>query len=513
MSGHVSDEEHFKYEGMAERLEQWADYDENLLLPIAVRKFIKVYAPSENTRNPAAKFLAGLEQRCVSLKEGYIHPRGWLDSGHLQTMYGIANASTQAKLFSKCLQEHRCLEVLMTLEHYWDGAFRDSVASAGVFQSRYAYRLHVDVYPPTLDDDVPVPTLLLVGTDAGSSLGPGHRHYLEQQQRDLMRVAYEKKGWRTVSIQQVCALPPAHISTAEYAAPQNKWKDSVKEGLSSCGRCRREVGGGPEACGISSRDLRVAVEWLAMRFPDSKMLGVGFFLGANSLAKYLGEVGGNTPLVGAISLANPFSIAKLHRHLHTQSDSPVARNLYSSAIHLCHKAEYLVRFASHQYQLWGQLRRVLLGQEPIPRALEDVPSHAPQERVETLSCASVVGGIRVPMLLLHSQDDPFIPTDAVPLQAIQESPHLLLVESETGGHLAWYQSGEKAKDNGLPQLLSDPCSPTPNLPLLSSLGLSGTSFYEATPHHKVDQWSHQVILDFATLTFNKFAKSSYLATD
>ncbi|KAJ9053720.1 hypothetical protein DSO57_1021511 [Entomophthora muscae] len=290
MSDHPAVGMHSWYE-MLEDLGTKAQAEKDTVLP----KNIIVHSPTRNTRNPAAKFLSGLEQRCIGLKQGYLHPKGWLDSGHLQTLYGIANASSQAKIFRKDVEEHRCLEITMALEHYWDGAFHGSDAPAGVFQSRYAYRLHADVYPSTLEDDVPVPTLVVVGLDAGSSLGPGHRHYLEQQQRDLMRVMYEKKGWRTIAIQQVCSLPPSHFSTPDCSAPKNKWNDDVTERRSTNGSCKLEGGGGPEACGISSRDLRVAIEWLAMRFAGSKMIGVGFFIGANSLAKYLGEVGCNTP--------------------------------------------------------------------------------------------------------------------------------------------------------------------------------------------------------------------------
>ena len=44
------------------------------------------------------------------------------------------------------------------------------------------------------------------------------------------------------------------------------------------------------------------------KYPDYKILAVGHSFGANILFKYLGIYNKNTPVVGAVSIANPFDL-------------------------------------------------------------------------------------------------------------------------------------------------------------------------------------------------------------
>ena len=56
------------------------------------------------------------------------------------------------------------------------------------------------------------------------------------------------------------------------------------------------------------------------------------------------------------------------------------------------------------------------------------------------SSARVVERIRVPTLILHSQDDPFIPFEPLREKAFANNPYLLLVRTEKGGHVAFIAS-------------------------------------------------------------------------
>jgi len=65
------------------------------------------------------------------------------------------------------------------------------------------------------------------------------------------------------------------------------------------------------------------VQEVAKWYPNSKIMAVGFSLGANLLVNYLGEEGEYTPLTAAASLCNPHNLASpppppdhCHRHTH-----------------------------------------------------------------------------------------------------------------------------------------------------------------------------------------------------
>jgi uncharacterized protein len=43
----------------------------------------------------------------------------------------------------------------------------------------------------------------------------------------------------------------------------------------------------------------------------------------------------------------------------------------------------------------------------------------------------------VPTLVLHSRDDPFLPEDRIPVEAMEHNPHVTPVLTEKGGHVAF----------------------------------------------------------------------------
>jgi hypothetical protein len=45
--------------------------------------------------------------------------------------------------------------------------------------------------------------------------------------------------------------------------------------------------------------------------------------------------------------------------------------------------------------------------------------------------------VRVPTLLIHSADDPFLPPAALPRAAIEQNPCLRVVLTERGGHVGF----------------------------------------------------------------------------
>ena len=57
------------------------------------------------------------------------------------------------------------------------------------------------------------------------------------------------------------------------------------------------------------------------------------------------------------------------------------------------------------------------------------------------SSASFLERIRVPTLLLHSRDDPFLPSHAVPDGAVADNPALTGVFTQRGGHVGFLGGG------------------------------------------------------------------------
>lgn len=56
------------------------------------------------------------------------------------------------------------------------------------------------------------------------------------------------------------------------------------------------------------------------------------------------------------------------------------------------------------------------------------------------SSIRVVANIRIPTLIIHAKDDPFIPFEPLRDRAFSENPYLMLVATDRGGHVAFVSS-------------------------------------------------------------------------
>lgn len=79
--------------------------------------------------------------------------------------------------------------------------------------------------------------------------------------------------------------------------------------------------------GGDTRDLKEVLEHIHKISPNTKLLGVGFSLGANILTKYLGEEAENSLISGAISIANPLNFIDTSRLF---NNSFIQKNLLRS---------------------------------------------------------------------------------------------------------------------------------------------------------------------------------------
>ena len=55
-------------------------------------------------------------------------------------------------------------------------------------------------------------------------------------------------------------------------------------------------------------DVRQTVEWIREKWPNRRLFGIGFSLGANILTNYLGEEGSNCKLDAAVIVSNPWNL-------------------------------------------------------------------------------------------------------------------------------------------------------------------------------------------------------------
>jgi predicted alpha/beta-fold hydrolase len=181
-------------------------------------------------------------------------------------------------------------------------------------------------------------------------------------------------------------------------------------------------------------DLRFVLERLRRRFPGRPLGAVGFSLGGNILLKYLGEEGAAAPLVASAAVSVPFDLAAGARRLERGFSRAYRRYLVGKL-----KRKTLAKAALLDRRV--DLERVRRGRTFVE--FDDAataPLHGfvdARDYYARSSSNQYLGRIRVPTLLIHSQDDPFLPTGAIPREAVAGNAFLTAEFPQHGGHVGF----------------------------------------------------------------------------
>jgi predicted alpha/beta-fold hydrolase len=182
-------------------------------------------------------------------------------------------------------------------------------------------------------------------------------------------------------------------------------------------------------------DLRHVVRLLARRFPRRSLAAVGFSLGGNVLLKSLGEEGqGGGGLVAAAAVSVPYDLAAGAAH----TEHGLVR-VYVWWLLRSLKRKLRARAAAFRDLV--NLRAALAAR--TFREFDDAgtaPLHGfadADDYYRRSSSAPYLGSIRVPTLLVHAADDPFLPAAAVPRDAVAGNSMLDARFTERGGHVGF----------------------------------------------------------------------------
>jgi len=175
------------------------------------------------------------------------------------------------------------------------------------------------------------------------------------------------------------------------------------------------------------------------RNPERRVGILGFSLGGNVLLKLLGERddGGRALVDAAAAISVPYDLAAGADLL----ERPGMGKVYAGYF-----LRSLVRKALAKSELLeGRADLAALRSVRTLRAFDDAvtaPLHGFRDAAEYYRASSSAGfleGIRVPTLLVHSRDDPFLPAERIPLAAIEANPVLTPALSAGGGHVGFLE--------------------------------------------------------------------------
>jgi predicted alpha/beta-fold hydrolase len=182
-------------------------------------------------------------------------------------------------------------------------------------------------------------------------------------------------------------------------------------------------------------DSAFVLRLLRERHPDRKLGAMGFSLGGNVLLKLMGERedGGVGLLDAAAALSVPYDLAAGGVLL----EGGAMGRFYTA---------YFIRSLRKKVRAKRALLEGILDVEGVLAArtlrefddLATAPLHGFRDAdhyYAESSSARYLDGIRVPTLLLHAEDDPFLPPSAIPRAAMHANAALTSVVTPAGGHV------------------------------------------------------------------------------
>lgn len=184
-----------------------------------------------------------------------------------------------------------------------------------------------------------------------------------------------------------------------------------------------------------TEDIRHVVRMLRARFGARPVGAVGFSLGGNALLKYLGEEGESSNIGAAATVSVPYDLDVGERHL---AAHPVSR-VY---------VRHFLRSLKAKALLKEMALRGLCDYDAIHRARSfrefDHAATAPLHGFESAadyyarsSSRPLLPRVRVPTLLIHALDDPFLPPSALPRDEVRDNPWLEAAWTPRGGHVGF----------------------------------------------------------------------------
>ncbi|MBI4521720.1 MAG: alpha/beta fold hydrolase [Gemmatimonadetes bacterium] len=184
-------------------------------------------------------------------------------------------------------------------------------------------------------------------------------------------------------------------------------------------------------------DLAFVIERLREQLPDTRIGLLGYSLGGNVVLKFLGQRRNAVKewVHAAAAISVPFDLIAGSRALER---GPMAR-LYT--LYFMRMLQRKVRGKARQLAELCDTRRALAARTlwEFDDALT-APLHGfadAEDYYTRSSCGAFLDGVRVPTLLIHSRDDPFLPAAHIPERAIAGNPCLIPAIADRGGHVGF----------------------------------------------------------------------------
>jgi len=199
-------------------------------------------------------------------------------------------------------------------------------------------------------------------------------------------------------------------------------------------------------------DYNLMVAEIVKRFPATKVICVGFSMGANLVTKYLGEKSAerlHNSIIAGISVCQGYDAKETTKYLlgweglrrvyffiMTENMRAIIRRWQKQLF----PDEVKQRYDINERAIWSAATLCELD-DAYTRRIAGYASL--DEMYKKSSCVSYWDNIKVPMVFVNAVDDPIVPPSLLRIvrTAAGKRENFLYVEQKYGGHLGFYEGG------------------------------------------------------------------------
>ncbi|PGH32138.1 hypothetical protein GX50_05099 [[Emmonsia] crescens] len=189
-------------------------------------------------------------------------------------------------------------------------------------------------------------------------------------------------------------------------------------------------------------DVRQIVGWVREAFPQRRLFGIGFSLGANILTNYLGEEGASCPLAASVICSSPWNLEVTSLALQR---TWLGLEVYSKTMGSNMKKLFELHvdeISKHPRINVERVRNIKYLHE-FDRELQGPVWGYPTETAYYRDASSVdsIFAIKIPFFAIQAEDDPISVNEALPYNEIKQTPYGVMCTTSWGGHLSWFEYG------------------------------------------------------------------------
>lgn len=187
-----------------------------------------------------------------------------------------------------------------------------------------------------------------------------------------------------------------------------------------------------------SEDLRATLRHVEEEAPGAPVAAIGFSLGGNITLKALGEYGDAAPacLRAAATVSVPIDLNSACTAIDERRENWIYRTYFLRRLARRYLAAHAARPDLFHSIDVDSIRGIRDWDNAVVAPLGGFADA--DDYYARNSSLDVIGDIRVATLLIHAQDDPFIPFESYEAPAVRDNPHISLLAPPQGGHVGFF---------------------------------------------------------------------------